>query len=103
MNERLSCRCYSRKVEDNFFVLPQCWKHFVELRKRAELFGDVIPEHFIFARFKPVGRFDGKELQEMRVAGFDPTQPLGSWKKAWRALTSKQDCRDCAFTIYAIT
>jgi len=89
MNERLSCRCYSRKVEDNFFVLPQCWKHFVELRKRAELFGDVIPEHFIFARFKPVGRFDGKELQEMRVAGFDPTQPLGSWKKAWRALTSK--------------
>ena len=37
---------------------------FAELRKRAELFGDIMPEHFVFARFKPVGRFDGKELQE---------------------------------------
>ena len=36
---------------------------FVELRKRSELFGEVLPEHYIFARFKPVGRFDGKELQ----------------------------------------
>ena len=62
---------------------------FVELRKRAELFGDVLPEHYIFARFKPVGRFDGKELREMRVSDFDPTQPLSSWKKAWRTLTSK--------------
>jgi integrase len=62
---------------------------FVELHKRAELFGDVLREHYVFARFKPVGRFEGKELQEMRMAGFDPTQPLGSWKKAWRTLTTK--------------
>src|SRR6185503_11223990 len=25
----------------------------------------------------------------MRMTGFDPTQPLGSWKKAWRTLTTK--------------
>jgi integrase len=37
---------------------------FAELHKRAELFGDVLGEYYVFARFKPVGRFEGKELQE---------------------------------------
>jgi integrase len=62
---------------------------FVELHKRAELFGDVLRQHYVFARFKPVGRFERRELQEMRMTGFDPMQPLGSWKKAWRTLTRK--------------
>lgn len=61
----------------------------VQLRTRAETFGDVLPEHYVFASFKPVGRFDGKELVAMRVSAFDPTQPIGSWKKAWRKLTEK--------------
>jgi integrase len=62
---------------------------FVQLRKRAELFGPVEPQHYVFARFKPVGRFHGKEIVEHRMLAFDPTTPLGSWKKAWSKLTAK--------------
>jgi integrase len=61
----------------------------VQLRKRAELFGEVLPEHYVFASFKPTGRFHNREIVEHRMLNFDPTRPLGSWKKAWRALTTK--------------
>jgi len=43
----------------------------------------------VFARFKPVGRFHGKVIVERRMMQFDPTTPLGSWKKAWSKLTAK--------------
>lgn len=70
-------------------LTPNALEIFMRLRERAELFGSVETEHYVFASFKPVGRFDGKELAAMRVSGFDPTRPLGSWKKAWRKLTEK--------------
>jgi integrase len=43
----------------------------------------------VFARFKPVGRFNGREIVEHRMLSYDPTTPLGSWKKAWGKLTAK--------------
>ncbi len=43
----------------------------------------------VFARFKPVGRFEGREIVEHRMLSFDPAVPLGSWKKAWGKLTAK--------------
>lgn len=36
----------------------------VKLRARAETFGPVESSHFAFATFKPVGKFNGKELLE---------------------------------------
>jgi integrase len=62
---------------------------FAKLRARAETFGEVSPEHYVFARFKPVGRFENREIVERGMLNFDPTTPLGSWKKAWRTLTTK--------------
>lgn len=70
-------------------LTPAAFETFVQLRKRAELFGPVAPDHYVFARFKPVGRFHGKEIVEHRMLSFDPTTPLGSWKKAWSKLTAK--------------
>lgn len=79
---------------------------FVKMRARAELFGSVLPEHYIFARFRSVGRFNGKVIVERRMLEFDPTAHIGSWKKAWRKLTTKaglsglrfHDCRHTTIT-----
>lgn len=73
-------------------VIPltrEAFEVFVKLRARSETFGPVQSDHYIFARFKPVGRFDGRKIVEHRMLNFDPTKPLGSWKKAWRKLTIK--------------
>lgn len=79
---------------------------FVRLRARSELFSTVQPDHFIFARFRSVGRFEGRVIQERRILEFDPTQAIGSWKKAWRKLTTQaglpglrfHDCRHSTIT-----
>ncbi len=79
---------------------------FVRLRARSELFSTVQPDHFIFARFRSVSRFHGREVQERRILEFDPTRAIGSWKKAWRRLTTKaglpglrfHDCRHSTIT-----
>lgn len=70
-------------------LTPAAFEVLVQLRKRSELFGAVEPWHYVFARFKPVGRFDGKQIVEHRMLNFDPTQQIGSWKKAWGKLTEK--------------
>ena len=69
----------------------------VKLRSRAELFGPVKPEHFVFARFRSVGRFDGHAVVERRMMEFDPSQPVKSWRTAWRKLTSKADLTGLRF------
>ena len=70
-------------------LTPDAFEVFVQLRKRAELFGPVELSHYIFASFKPVQTFEDKKLTGMRITGFDPTTPIGSWKKAWGKLTEK--------------
>jgi hypothetical protein len=60
-----------------------------QLRKLSEMFGPIEPAHYAFASFKPVGQFRGKEVVGSRMTQFDPTTPIGSWKKAWRKLTKE--------------
>jgi integrase len=62
---------------------------FIQLRKRAELFGAVEPSHFVFASFKLEQTFDNKKFTGTRLTKWDPTTPIGSWKKAWGKLTAK--------------
>ena len=61
------------------------------------MFGPVESSHFIFAGFKPVGRFNGNELVETRLSHFDPTRPVGSWRNAWRKLTHKAGLKGLRF------
>jgi integrase len=70
-------------------LTPDAFEVLVQLRRRSELFGPVESSHFIFGSFKPVGRFHGKEIVEHRMLNFDPSKPVGSWKKAWGKLTAK--------------
>jgi len=81
-------------------VIPlneEAYDAILRLYERAQMFGPVEPSHYIFATFKPVGRFDGKELVEMRASHYDPTRPIGSWKKAWRKLTVKAGLKGLRF------
>ena len=73
-------------------VIPlteQAYQILLKLRKKAEMFGPVEPSHYVFASMQPRGRFKGKKQVGMRIADFDPTQPIKSWRTAWRTLTKK--------------
>lgn len=80
-----------------------------KLRMRAESFGEVKPEHFIFAAFTPKFTFNGKKVVGYNVTKFDPSRHVNSWRTAWRALTKKaglpgfrfHDLRHCAITSLA--
>jgi len=70
-------------------LTPEAYGIFVQLRRRAELFSTVDDSHFVFGRFRVTGGFDDNKLVETHFGGYDPTQAVGSWKKAWRNLTKK--------------
>ena len=79
------------------------------LLTRAESFGPVEPEHYVFAAFTPKFTFSGKKVVDYNVTGFDPTKHVNSWRSAWRTLTKKaglpgfrfHDLRHCAITSLA--
>jgi integrase len=80
------------KTEAGERVIPltsEAYEVIVQLRARAETFGAVESSHFVFAGFKAVGCFDGKNVLGMRVTSLDPTRPITSWRTAWRKLTRK--------------
>jgi integrase len=98
LNDTLTIRKGKTRARERVIPLtPPAFEVFVQLRKRAELFGPVNPDHYVFARFKPAGRFHGKEIVEHRMLAFDPTTPLGSWKKAWSKLTTKAGLQGLRF------
>jgi integrase len=67
-------------------LTPDAFEVFVQLRKRAELFGEVALGHYIFASFKLEMLPKGKGN---RVTAWQPDSPIGSWRTAWRKLTAK--------------
>ena len=69
----------------------------VALRQLAETFGMVEDSHYCFASFKRVGEFDGNEIVGCRMHNYNPLQHIGSWKKAWRALTTKAKLKGLRF------
>ena len=90
LNDTLTIRKGKTRARERVIPLtPPALEVFIQLRKRAEMFGSVNSDHYVFARFKSVGRFHGKEIVEHRMLQFDPTKPLGGWRKAWSKLTAK--------------
>lgn len=103
MTETLTIR--KSKTDAGVRIIPlthDAFEVFVKLRKRAEQFGDVAIDRYVFATFKPVQTFEDKKLTGMRMTGFDPITPIGSWKKAWRKLTTKAGLQGFNFTTYDI-
>jgi integrase len=79
------------------------------LRERAESFGPVEPNHFVFAAYFSRQVFKGAEVVGADFTLLDPTRHINSWRKAWRTLTKKaglpgfrfHDLRHCAITSLA--
>jgi integrase len=82
---------------------------FARLRTRAESFGPVAPDHYVFASYVSRRVFNGTEVIGANLAEFDPTKHVNSWRSAWRTLTKKaglsgfrfHDLRHCAITSLA--
>ena len=90
LNETLTVPKSKTEAGERVILLTsEAYEVLVQLRARAEMFGPVESFHFIFAGFKAVGCFDGKNLLGMRAVSYDPTRPLTSWRTAWRRLTRK--------------
>jgi integrase len=90
LNDTLTIRKGKTRARERVIPLNvDAFEVLVQLRKRAETFGEVSPEHYVFARFRRVGRFHGRKIVEQRLMAFDPTTPIGSWKKAWGKLVAK--------------
>jgi integrase len=86
------------KTEAGVRVVPlnaESYEALWRLRRRAESFGQVELSHFVFAAFRPKFRFHGKYRVGMDWSEFDPTQPVGSWRTAWRTLTRAIQCNEC--------
>ena len=99
---------HKSKTQAGERVIPlttDAFEAFVTLRARAELFGPVRGDHFVFATFRSVG-FPGNGITERRMQNYDPTTPVKSWRTAWRKLTKKagleglrfHDCRHTSIT-----
>jgi integrase len=81
-------------------VIPltdEAYEVLTQLRQRAELFGAVEDSHFVFASFRSTSKFDDNVIRERGISSFDPTRPVGSWKKAWRTLTDKAGLKGLRF------
>jgi integrase len=81
----------------------EAYDALLKLRRRAEMFGPVEPSHFVFAAFRSKFRFENRKgtrggiAKDMQIAAFDPTRPVGSWRKAWRTLTKKAGLKGLRF------
>ena len=79
------------------------------LRTRAESFGPVEPEHYVFAAYGTRMTFNDTAIVGSKMVAFDPTRHVDSWRTAWRTLTKKaglpgfrfHDLRHCAITSLA--
>jgi integrase len=79
------------------------------LRARAESFGPVEPEHYVFAAYGTRMTFNDTAIVGSKMVAFDPTRHVDSWRTAWRTLTRKaglsgfrfHDLRHCAITSLA--
>ncbi len=73
------------KTEAGERVIPlngDAWNAIVSLYRRSRAFGDVRPEHYVFAACEN--------------AHFDPMRPQRSWRSAWRYLTAAVQCPACS-------
>jgi integrase len=83
LEHAVTVRC--SKTEAGERVIPlnaDAMKAVMELRERAKELGGTAPEHYIFPARKGGARLD-------------PTQPMRSWRTAWRRLTRAINCPTC--------
>ena len=69
----------------------------LDILNRAERFGPVEQEHYVFPANKSVAIFNDKEIVGRKYIVFDPTRPIGGWRRAWRNLRDKAGIKNFRF------
>ena len=72
-------------------------KTLLNIQERAKLFGEVLPNHYIFPAHKTGARFNGNAIVEWQHFAFDPTKPMTTWRTAWRNLTKEAGLKGLRF------
>ena len=79
-NRTLTIRKSKTEAGERMIPLTQeAFSVLSKLFKRAQTFGPVEPQHYVFAGFRISARFNGNEIVETRITRFDPTRPISSW------------------------
>jgi len=69
----------------------------LDIRARAEMFGPVEPDHYVFPAVKSAATFNDNEIIERKYIVFDPTRHIGGWRRAWRNLTDNAGLKGFRF------
>ncbi|HET8675990.1 MAG TPA: site-specific integrase [Blastocatellia bacterium] len=78
-------------------LTDEALKTLLNIRQRAEFFGEVLPTHYVFPAQKTGAVFDGNTIIRWQHILFDPTRPISSWRTAWRHLTDKAGLKGLRF------
>jgi integrase len=78
-------------------LTDEALKTLLNIRQRAEFFGEVSPGHYVFPAQKTGAVFDGNTIVKWQHVLFDPTRPIRSWRTAWRNLTEKAGMKGIRF------
>jgi integrase len=86
------------KTEAGERVIPlngDAWNAIVSLYRRSRAFGDVRPEHYVFAACEHGSKPKSQSDLGKSAMYFDPTRPQRSWRSAWRYMTAAVQCPAC--------
>ena len=78
-------------------LTDEALKTLLNMRQRAESFGEVLPTHYVFPAQKTGAAFDGITIVGWQHFLFDPTRPISSWRTAWRNLTKDAGLKGLRF------
>jgi integrase len=75
----------------------EAYEVLLDILSRAERFGPVEQDHYVFPANKSVAVFNDKEIVGRKYIVFDPTRPIGGWRRAWRNLRDKAGIKNFRF------
>jgi integrase len=78
-------------------LTDEALKTLLDMRERAEFFGEVLLTHYVFPAQKTGAAFEGNAIVGWQHFLFDPTRPISSWRTAWRNLTKEAGLKGLRF------
>ncbi len=96
-NKVLNAKSKTEAGERTIPLTDEALKTLLGIKDRAAMFGEVLPLHYVFASHKVASAFNGNQIVETKHFQFNPTQPIKSWRTAWRTLTKEAGLKGLRF------